>query len=641
MVLSTSTPSSVRHNYGQIAEKLEVGNLIQTQLDSFAWFCKEGLRELFDEINPITDYTGKNYELRFLDYEFGTPKYDEEECRQRDMTFSAPLRINTRLHIKTGENAGEIKETEVFMGDFPMMTPQGTFIVNGTERVVVSQLVRSPGVYFTAAEDRVTGRILYSAKLIPNRGAWLEIETSNKDVLTVKIDRKRKVPVTTLVRALGYAGNDDIRAFFADADNDPEHTYIQATLEKDATSSVDHFANRRIRSVGELIQNQVRVGLSAHGAGRARAHDHPGRRGHHAPDADQHPPGGGGDQGVLRHLQLSQFMDQNNPLSGWPTSAASRRSGPGGLSRERAGFEVRDVHTSHYGRMCPIETPEGPNIGLIGSLATYARVNEYGFIETPYRKVVDGKVTDEIVYLAADEEEEHVIAQANAAVDDKGTSPRSASSCAAAPRHRRAGGRRPHLLRHHLERSTSCPPAEVDLMDVSPKQIVSVSTALIPFVEHDDANRALMGANMQKQAVPLLVPEAPYIGTGIEARAAPRRRRRVLAEGDGHGRRGRPATTIVVEYKRGVKDRCGKTLGKKSLPAAKFRRSNQNTCINQKPSVDEGQKVGPATCWPTARRPTTASWRWARTCWSPSCRGRATTTRTPSSCPSAWCATTC
>ncbi|MGD1035140.1 MAG: DNA-directed RNA polymerase subunit beta, partial [Candidatus Dormibacteria bacterium] len=239
MVLSTSTPSSVRHNYGQIAEKLEVGNLIQTQLDSFAWFCKEGLRELFDEINPITDYTGKNYELRFLDYEFGTPKYDEEECRQRDMTFSAPLRINTRLHIKTGENAGEIKETEVFMGDFPMMTPQGTFIVNGTERVVVSQLVRSPGVYFTAAEDRVTGRILYSAKLIPNRGAWLEIETSNKDVLTVKIDRKRKVPVTTLVRALGYAGNDDIRAFFADADNDPEHTYIQATLEKDATSSVE------------------------------------------------------------------------------------------------------------------------------------------------------------------------------------------------------------------------------------------------------------------------------------------------------------------------------------------------------------------------------------------------------------------
>src|ERR1039457_1326592 len=222
MVLSASTSSS-RRNYGQIADKLEVGNLIQTQLDSFARFCKARLRTLYDELNPITDYTGKNYDLRFLDYEFGAPKSDEEECRQRDMTYSAPLRIQTRLHIKTGENAGEIKETEVFMGDFPMMTPQGTFIVNGTERVVVSQLVRSPGVYFTGSEDRVSGRMLFSAKLIPNRGAWLEIETSNKDVLTVKIDRKRKVPVTTLVRALGYAGNDDIRAFFADADNDPEH----------------------------------------------------------------------------------------------------------------------------------------------------------------------------------------------------------------------------------------------------------------------------------------------------------------------------------------------------------------------------------------------------------------------------------
>ena len=226
-------------SYGRIADKLEVGNLIQTQLDSFEWFKREGLRELFNEINPITDYTGKNYELRFLDYEFGEPKYDEEECRQRDMTFSAPLRINTRLHIKTGENAGEIKEAEVFMGDFAMMTKEGTFIINGTERVVVSQLVRSPGVYFTAAEDRTTGRLLYAAKLIPNRGAWLEIETSSKDVLTVKIDRKRKVPVTTLVRALGYATNEDIRAFFTEVDNDPEHQYIAATLDKDSSTSVE------------------------------------------------------------------------------------------------------------------------------------------------------------------------------------------------------------------------------------------------------------------------------------------------------------------------------------------------------------------------------------------------------------------
>src|ERR1700716_609936 len=238
MVLTASRPST-RHNYGKITDRLEVGNLIQTQLDSFRWFCTEGLRELFDEINPITDYTGKNYELRFLDYEFGPPKFDEEECRQRDMTFSAPLRINTRLHIKTGENAGEIKEAEVFMGDFAMMTPQGTFIVNGTERVVVSQLVRSPGVYFTATEDRTTGRLLYAAKLIPNRGAWLEIETSSKDVLTVKIDRKRKVPVTTLVRALGYASNEDIKSFFAEQDVDPEHHYIAATLEKDPTTSVE------------------------------------------------------------------------------------------------------------------------------------------------------------------------------------------------------------------------------------------------------------------------------------------------------------------------------------------------------------------------------------------------------------------
>ncbi len=238
MVLSLST-TGARKSYGQIADKLEVGNLIQTQLDSFEWFKKEGLKELFSELNPITDYTGKNYELRFLDYEFGEPKYDEEDCRQRDMTFSAPLRIQTRLHIKTGENAGEIKEAEVFMGDFAMMTGEGTFIVNGTERVVVSQLVRSPGVYFTSSEDRATGRLLFAAKLIPNRGAWLEVETSSKDILTVKIDRKRKVPVTTLVRAIGYASNDDIRAFFADVDEDPEHQYINATLEKDSSTTVE------------------------------------------------------------------------------------------------------------------------------------------------------------------------------------------------------------------------------------------------------------------------------------------------------------------------------------------------------------------------------------------------------------------
>ncbi|MBV8202021.1 MAG: DNA-directed RNA polymerase subunit beta, partial [Acidobacteria bacterium] len=474
MVLAAATPS-VRKSYGQIADKLEVGNLIQTQLDSFEWFRREGLRELFNEINPITDYTGKNYELRFLDYEFGPPKFDEEECRQRDMTFSAPLRINTRLHIKTGENAGEIKEAEVFMGDFAMMTPEGTFIVNGTERVVVSQLVRSPGVYFTSSEDRTSGRLLFAAKLIPNRGAWLEIETSSKDVLTVKIDRKRKVPVTTLVRALGYATNDEIKRFFAEVDIDPEHQYIAATLEKDTTSTVeealvelyrkirpgdpptvdnakallnslffnarrfdlskvgrfkldknlgisedeardraqdkekrvldhndfismikklielnngtgeaddiDHLGNRRVRAVGELLQNQFRMGLirmeriikermticdslTVTAASLINAR-----------------PVVAAIKEFFGSSQLSQFMDQTNPLAELTHKRRLSALGPGGLSRERAGFDVRDVHHSHYGRICPIETPEGPNIGLMGSLATFARVNEFGFIE--------------------------------------------------------------------------------------------------------------------------------------------------------------------------------------------------------------------------------------------------------------------
>jgi len=727
MVLSASTPSS-RHNYGQIADKLEVGNLIQTQLDSFAWFCKEGLRELFDEINPITDYTGKNYELRFLDYEFGTPKYDEEECRQRDMTFSAPLRINTRLHIKTGENAGEIKETEVFMGDFPMMTPQGTFIVNGTERVVVSQLVRSPGVYFTAAEDRVTGRILYAAKLIPNRGAWLEIETSNKDVLTVKIDRKRKVPVTTLVRALGYASNDDIRAFFADADNDPEHTYIQATLEKDATSSVeealielyrkirpgdpptvenarnllsslffnprrfdlskvgrfkldknlgipedeareraldkerrvldnqdfvsivrklislnngmgepddiDHLGNRRVRAVGELLQNQFRMGLirmeriikermTICDAATVTAASLINAR-----------PVVAAIKEFFGSSQLSQFMDQTNPLAELTHKRRLSALGPGGLSRERAGFDVRDVHYSHYGRICPIETPEGPNIGLIGSLATFARVNEFGFIEAPfrrvYREVATGDpresrslagqtlreaadslpaghvldtedvrklaqqgvervrivpwVSDEIVFLSADEEDKYTVAQANAQVDMAGHFTVVHTACRS---------------RHTFK---DLPVAEVDYMDVSPKQTVSVATALIPFLEHDDANRALMGSNMQKQAVPLLVTEAPIVGTGMESHAARNSGEMVISQGSG--------TVVGVSWpepadddRSVVKVRSGQDAGIGILVRPddggpdiwygihKFVRSNQGTCLSQRITVKAGNRV--------------------------------------------------
>ncbi|HEY8674543.1 MAG TPA: DNA-directed RNA polymerase subunit beta, partial [Candidatus Dormibacteraeota bacterium] len=726
MVLNASRPST-RHNYGKITDRLEVGNLIQTQLDSFRWFCTEGLRELFDEINPITDYTGKNYELRFLEYEFGAPKFDEEECRQRDMTFSAPLRINTRLHIKTGENAGEIKEAEVFMGDFAMMTTEGTFIVNGTERVVVSQLVRSPGVYFTAAEDRTSGRLLYSAKLIPNRGAWLEIETSSKDVLTVKIDRKRKVPVTTLVRALGYASNEDIKSFFAEQDIDPEHQYIAATLDKDPTTSVeealielyrkirpgdpptvenarnllnslffngrrfdlskvgrfkldknlgipedeareraldrdrrvldnqdfvsiirklislnngtgeaddiDHLGNRRVRAVGELLQNQFRMGLirmeriikermticdsaTVTSASLINAR-----------------PVVAAIKEFFGSSQLSQFMDQTNPLAELTHKRRLSALGPGGLSRERAGFDVRDVHHSHYGRICPIETPEGPNIGLIGSLATFARVNEFGFIETPFRRVYrevstsdsrvlagrtaaraysegevkEGQVlsveaveklakasvgtvsivpwvSDDIVFLSADEEDKYTVAQANAPVDDSGNFTVAHVACRS---------------RHTFK---DLPVVEVDYMDVSPKQTVSVATSLIPFLEHDDANRALMGSNMQKQAVPLLVSEAPIVGTGMEAHAARNSGEVVLAR--------KPGTVVGVSWPepadsdRSVeKIRSGQDFGIGILVRPddggadqwygihKFVRSNQGTCLSQRIIVKAGEHV--------------------------------------------------
>jgi DNA-directed RNA polymerase subunit beta len=682
MVLSLST-TAARKSYGQIADKLEVGNLIQTQLDSFEWFKREGLRELFNELNPITDYTGKNYELRFLDYEFGEPKYDEEDCRQRDMTFSAPLRINTRLHIKTGENAGEIKEAEVFMGDFAMMTAEGTFIVNGTERVVVSQLVRSPGVYFTDTEDRATGRLLYAAKLIPNRGAWLEVETSSKDVLTVKIDRKRKVPVTTLVRAIGYASNDDIRAFFADVDLDPEHQYIAATLEKDGSTTVeealvelyrkirpgdpptvenarnllnslffnarrfdlskvgrfkldknlgiseeearerawdkdrrvldnqdfvsiirkviqlnnghgeaddiDHLGNRRVRAVGELLQNQFRMGLirmeriikermTISDSGTITSASLINAR-----------PVVAAIKEFFGSSQLSQFMDQTNPLAELTHKRRLSALGPGGLSRERAGFDVRDVHQSHYGRICPIETPEGPNIGLIGSLATFARVNEFGFIETPFRRVYKDEkgtpwVSDEIVFLSADEEDKYTVAQANAPVDEAGHFAVAHVAC---------------RTRHTFK---DLPIGVVDYMDVSPKQIVSVATALIPFLEHDDANRALMGSNMQKQAVPLLVTESPIVGTGMEIHAARNSGEMVLAR--------KPGTVVGVAWPepadndRSVeKIRSGQDSGIGILlrpddggpdqwyGVHKFVRSNQGTCLSQRITVFSGTRV--------------------------------------------------
>src|SRR5437588_29163 len=629
MVLIAAARSS-RANYGQIADKLEVGNLIQTQLDSFEWFKKEGLRELFDEINPITDYTGKNYELRFLDYEFGDPKFDEEECRQRDMTFSVPLRINTRLYIKTGENAGEIKEAEVFMGDFPTMTREGTFIVNGTERVVVSQLVRSPGVYFTASDDRVTGRRLYAAKLIPNRGAWLEIETSYTDILTVKIDRKRKVPVTTLVRALGYTSNEDIRRLFAEVDNDNEHRYVDSTLDKDVSSSrdealtelyqkirprdpptvenarnlltalffnprrfdlskvgrfkldknlgipedearerawdkdrrvldnhdfisiirkliqlndgigepddIDHRGNRRVRAVGELLQNQFRMGLvrmeriikermTITDAATVTAASLINAR-----------PVVAAIKEFFGSSQLSQFMDQTNPLAELTHKRRLSALGPGGLSRERAGFDVRDVHHSHYGRICPIETPEGPNIGLIGSLASYAKVNEFGFVETPFRRVYN-RIS---------------VTKAN----------------------------KSRLLGRVLRRPGA---------DDKGKEFLKAGETL------DAANRALMGANMQKQAVPLLTPDSPLVGTGVEYYAAKDSGEMLVAEVPGtvvdvarpqDGRAGgnaNPLFEVVLKPDDGSAER--------HYALQKFYRSNQGTCLNHRVVVQPGQHV--------------------------------------------------
>src|ERR1700738_2421347 len=704
-----------RYSYGRIPEMLTVGDLIQTQLKSFDWFRREGLKELFDEINPITDYTGKNYELRFVDYSFGEPKFDKEECRARDMTYSAPLRINTRLTIK---ETGEIKETEVFMGDFAIMTEEGTFIVNGTERVVVSQLVRSPGIYFTDAEDRVTGRTLFAAKLIPNRGAWLEIETSNKDILTVKIDRKRKIPVTSLVRALGYETNEEILNLFADVDIDPDHRYIQSTLDKDPSTTVnealielykkirpgdpptvdpartllqsllfnprrfdlgrvgryklnrklgidptkdirilenedfvaiikqliqlnnghgeaddiDHLGNRRVRAVGELLQNQFRMGLirmeriikermTICDAATVTAASLINAR-----------PVVAAIKEFFGSSQLSQFMDQTNPLAELTHKRRLSALGPGGLSRERAGFDVRDVHHSHYGRICPIETPEGPNIGLSGSLATYAKVNEFGFVETPFRRVYNrmSPVTDrgllegrtlrrpvqdgsaqellpagsrldaeavarieqagvqsvdivpwaseEVSYLSADEEDMFGIAQANAILKEDGTFVES---------------RVPSRVRGRFALEDV---SNIQYMDVSPKQIVSVGTAMIPFLEHDDANRALMGSNMQRQAVPLMITESPMVGTGVEHFAAKYSGEMIVAEVAGtvsdvanpQDPRGIPANPI---FEIEVTPDDGSPERRYALQ--KFYRSNQGTCLNHRVVVKPGQHVEP------------------------------------------------
>jgi len=732
--------------YGHIQNVLDIPRLTQIQIDSFDWFKLRGLRELLDEISPIQDFTGSKMDLIFGEYEFRAPKYSQEECRERDMTYSAPLFVDVELRIK---ESGEIKEQRLFFGDFPLMTERGTFIINGAERVVVSQLVRSPGVYYTIDIDPATGRRLVAAKLIPNRGAWLEFETSNRDVVSVKVDRKRKIPVSILVRAIDMPGllpgdrdvpafaryfeaeraleqspespelerardaalrhleselgtDERVLALFADVDLADVHGYVPTTISKEPTHTkqeallefyrrirpgdpptlenarnlintlffnprrydlgrvgrhklnkrlglqndtdqrwlrpidlvaiireqisinrgrgydddIDHLGNRRVRAVGELIQQQFRVGLLRM--------ERVVRERMTITDPEEATPSAlinirpvvAAMKEFFGGSQLSQFMDQTNPLAELTHKRRLSALGPGGLSRDRAGFDVRDVHHSHYGRICPIETPEGPNIGLIGSLATYGRLNDYGFIETPYRRVVreltsndplllgctlrddltdaSGKVvapagavidaaiaqqaaaigrtvavvprvSAEIVYLTADEEDRFRVGQANTVLDSSG-----------------------HFVGDKVEvriydQFKQVTPEEVDFLDVSPKQMVSVATALIPFLEHDDANRALMGSNMQRQAVPLVRPEQPLVGTGMEARTAVDSGHVVEARGDGEVVEA-DGSRVVVKYD-------DPDLGTQTVNLVKFTRSNQGTCLNQRPIVVRGQRV--------------------------------------------------
>ncbi len=660
-----------RVSFAKIREPLEVPNLLSLQLDSVDWLLgndawrsrlvvaekagrgevpkTSGLEEIFEEISPIEDFQG-TMSLSFRDHRFEPPKYSVAECKERDITYSAPLFVTAEF---TNNITGEIKSQTVFMGDFPLMTPRGTFVINGTERVVVSQIVRSPGVYFERTIEKSSDKDILTAKIIPSRGAWLEFEVDKKDLVGVRIDRKRKQSVTIFLKALGWTEEQILEQF-------GEFESIRATLEKDnvntqdealldiyrklrpgepptkeaaqglienlyfnpkrydlakvgrfkvnkklgleldlskgllniedivatirylvslhkgdalmeygkqvrvETDDIDHFGNRRLRTVGELIQNQVRTGLSRM--------ERVVRERMTTQDVEAITP-----QTLINirpvvasikeffgTSQLSQFMDQTNPLSGMTHKRRLSALGPGGLSRERAGFEVRDVHPSHYGRMCPIETPEGPNIGLIGSLATYARVTPFGFIETPYRKVLKGKVTDQIDYLTADEEDEHVIAQANA--------PLTSDSHFAEPRVlvRRRGGEVEFI---HAD--------EVDYMDVSPRQMVSVATAMIPFLEHDDANRALMGSNMMRQAVPLIRAEAPFVGTGMEFRAAVDAGDVLLARNSG-------VVTEVNADEVTVMNDDGTT---EHYFLEKFTRSNQGTSRNQKVIVAQGDRI--------------------------------------------------
>ena len=718
----------VRKSYAHIPDILEMPNLIQIQQESYRRICDPsqmgGLRDLFAEVSPIKDFTGSRYELHFPSYGFGNnaelpdfpdekafwdyiwanAKYTEQECYRRDLTYAMPLKVKVQLIVK---DTGEIKEQNIFMGDFPLMTQRGTFIVNGAERVVVSQLVRSPGAYFSVEEDPATGKRLCSAKLIPSRGAWLEFETNNHDIISVKVDRKRKIPITTMLRAISdpdhnYGSDEALMALFADTDTDPDRRYIQSTLERepaikneddalidfykrlrpgdpptlenaralikslffnirrydlgqvgryklnkrldlDPTSmqkiltpedllaiirqiilinngtetvdDIDHLGNRRVRAVGELLQNQIRVGLlRMERVVRERMSLLPLDTATPSALVNSRPVVAAIRE-FLGSSQLSQFMDQTNPLSELTHKRRLSALGPGGLSRERAGFDVRDVHHSHYGRICPIETPEGPNIGLIGSLATYARVNQYGFIETPYRSVireldisspdmlhktpleniVDDNdnvvihagtpitprtikklaglppriikikpfVSEKILYLSADEEERYIIAQANSLLDDNNHFTEA------------------KVEARHGKNFLMEPPTNVDFMDISPRQIVSVTTSLIPFLEHDDANRALMGSNMQRQAVPLIKPSSPLIGPGMEKMAARDSGQMLFAPVDGE-------ITNASGDEIAIRGTNGE---ERSLSLTKFSRSNQGTCINQRPIVNKGDHV--------------------------------------------------
>jgi DNA-directed RNA polymerase subunit beta len=749
--------NNIRMSYSKQKEVLEMPNLIEVQKDSYQWFLDEGLKEVFDDISPIADYSG-HLSLEFVDFALCEDdiKYTIEECKERDATYAAPLKVKVRLHNK--EN-NEINEHDIFMGDLPLMTETGTFVINGAERVIVSQLVRSPGIYFAIDHDKI-GKRLFSSTVIPNRGAWLEYETDSNDVFYVRVDRNRKVPITTFVRALGYGTNEEIKQLFGEEPKilaslakdpstakDPTGSYQDGLLElykklrpgeplavenaesllnsmffdarrydlakvgrykfnkklafrnrivgfilsddvvdkstgeiiasagtlvtdalarqiqnaavpfvmvqaeernvkvlsnmmvdlgyyvdvnkkalgiteevyypvlkkilEDNNSSeeimeaikksinelipkhitkediiasinynihleygignsddIDHLGNRRIRAVGELLQNQYRIGLSRMERVVRERMTTQDLEGISPQSLINIKPVTAAVKEFFGSSQLSQFMDQHNPLGELTHKRRLSALGPGGLSRDRAGFEVRDVHYSHYGRMCPVETPEGPNIGLINSLATYARINEYGFIEAPYRKVdkidpINPRVTDEVVYMTADEEDKYVVAQANEEIDEKGYFVGNS------------------IAGRYKEETSEYEKHKIDLMDVSPKMVFSVATALIPFLENDDANRALMGANMQRQAVPLLLTEAPVVGTGIEAKAAIDSGVCVVAKKSGVVER-ITAKEVVIKNDDNTKS---------SYRLIKFSKSNQGTCINQRPIVNKGDKI--------------------------------------------------